>query len=301
MTLESAATWHQITLATDEESADILSEALSDLGALSISFEDDGDQPLFEPKPGETPIWRKTRVIALFEASVAPDGVEQTLRANFGHLRFDGWQVEQIENQAWERAWLEHFRPMAFGKRLWIVPSGYEAPSDPQAVCINLDPGLAFGTGTHPTTALCLEWLDGHSPDDKTVIDFGCGSGILAIAAVLLGARAAVAVDIDPQALLATVDNAEKNGVSGAIACCKPEAMPQTRVDVLLANILANPLIELAPRLAELVTAGGSIVLSGILREQAALVLAAYQPFFCMDEPVFAEDWSRLTGTRKPQ
>lgn len=290
--------WHQVTLSTTEQSAEHLSSTLMDLGALSISMEDEGDQPLFEPKPGETPIWHSTRLIALFEQDVDLAAVREELGTLCSQHDFTGWQVDPIEDQAWERAWLEHFRPMLFGKRLWIIPTGFETPQDPDAVCVNLDPGLAFGTGTHPTTALCLEWLDGQTLTNKTIIDFGCGSGILGIAALRLGAARCIAVDIDTQALLATDDNAEKNGVSGLIEGCLPNDLKAIEADIVLANILANPLIELAPKLAGLVKQGGHIALSGILREQAESVRTAYEPFFRMDEPVFQDDWTRLTGLR---
>ena len=290
--------WNQVSITTDETSAELLSTVLLDLGALSASLEDEGDQPLFEPKPGETPIWHSTRIIALFEQTTDLELVRQELRSKVGHDRFSGWQVDIIEDQAWERAWLEHFRPMPFGKRLWIIPTGFEKPVDPDAVSVRLDPGLAFGTGTHPTTALCLEWLDSRSLENQTVIDFGCGSGILAIAAVLLGATRAIGVDIDPQAIRATVDNAEKNQIGERIECCPPGHLPHAKADVLLANILANPLIDLASTLAGLVKPGGHIVLSGILQNQAQAVRDAYLPYFRMDEPAFSEDWTRLSGTR---
>lgn len=291
--------WRQLSAATDEALAEPVSDLLFELGALSVSFQDEGDQPLFEPKPGEIPIWRNTRVIALFEPEVDIDLVRAGMIARFGDDRLSDWRLEEIEDQVWERAWLEHFRPMQFGQRLWIVPTGFEPPAQPDAVCVSLDPGLAFGTGTHPTTALCLQWLDGQDWLGKTVIDFGCGSGILAIAALLLGAESALATDIDPQALTATVDNARKNRVDTRIHVCHPDQLPTRRADALLANILANPLIELSAKLAELVRPGGRLALSGILREQAGEVLRAYQPYFEMDAPAFLEDWTRLTGVRR--
>jgi len=291
--------WRQLSVATGESFAEPLADRLFDLGALSVSFQDEGDQPLFEPKPGETPIWRDTRVIALFEAEVDLDLVRSVIAEDFAQGVLSDWRAEDVQDQAWERAWLEHFQPMRFGQRLWIIPTGFEPPNQADTVCVNLDPGLAFGTGTHPTTALCLQWLDGQDLQGKTVVDYGCGSGVLAVAALLLGAASAVATDIDPQALTATTDNAHKNGVDGRIHCCLPARMPTTQADLLLANILANPLIELAGQLAGLVRPGGRLALSGILREQAGDVLRAYEPFFAMDEPQFLEDWTRLTGVRR--
>ena len=292
--------WHQVSLTTTEVSADYYSDLLSELGALSISLEDEGDQPIFEPKPGETPIWHNTRVIALFEAETDLAAIKAELDAPMVEHRYGSWRVEALEDQAWERAWLEHFRPMSFGQRLWILPTGFERPDEADAVCVQLDPGLAFGTGTHPTTALCLQWLDGQPLQGKSVIDFGCGSGILGIAALLLGAERCVAVDIDPQALTATADNAQKNGVAHCIQTCLPQGMPEGQYDIVLANILANPLIELAGKLADLVKPGGRIALSGILREQAEQVLLAYLPYFEMDAPVFQDDWCRLSGALAP-
>lgn len=291
--------WRQLSAATRESLAEPLADRLFALGALSVSFEDEGDQPLFEPKPGETPIWRDTRVIALFEEDIDTDLVRSVIAADYRNGELSDWRVEEIQDQAWERAWLEHFQPMQFGRRLWIIPTGFESPSQEGAVCVKLDPGLAFGTGTHPTTALCLQWLDGQDVQGKAVVDFGCGSGILAVASLLLGAASAVATDIDPQALTATADNAGKNGVEGRLQCCLPAKMPKIQADTLLANILANPLIELAGQLAGLLKPGGRLALSGILREQAADVRRAYEPFFIMDEPEYLEDWTRLTGIRR--
>jgi ribosomal protein L11 methyltransferase len=291
--------WRQLSVATSEAHAEPLADRLFELGALSVSFQDEGDQPLFEPKPGETPIWRDTRVIALFEPDVDLDLVRSVAAADFAADALSDWRVEEVQDQAWERAWLEHFQPMRFGRRLWVIPTGFEPPGQADAVCVSLDPGLAFGTGTHPTTALCLEWLDGQELRGKTVVDYGCGSGILAVAALLLGAESAVATDIDPQALTATADNARKNGVEERLRGCLPKQMPPVQADLLLANILANPLIELASQIAGLVRPGGRLALSGILREQAADVKRAYESFFQMDEPQPLEDWVRLTGIRR--
>jgi len=291
--------WRQLSVVTEESKAESVSDRLFGLGALSVSFQDEGDQPLFEPKPGETPIWRDTRVIGLFEEDVDMERVRAVLAAGFPKQALSGWRVEEIQDQAWERAWLEHFKPMRFGRRLWIIPTGFEPPEQEDAVCVQLDPGLAFGTGTHPTTSLCLQWLDGQDLKGKTLLDYGCGSGILGIAGLLLGAQSAIATDIDPQALTATADNALKNQVAERLHGYLPEQMPAVQADILLANILANPLIELAGQLASLVRPGGRLALSGVLREQAQEVRCAYEPFFHMDDPEFLEDWTRLTGVRR--
>lgn len=271
--------------------AEPVSDYLSESGALSVSFQDEGDQPIFEPKPGETPIWNDTRVLALFEEQFELAEVEAGLSERFG---IQEWSYEEIEDCAWERVWLDHFKPMKFGERLWIIPTGYDKPKD--AICIALDPGLAFGTGTHPTTALCLSWLDSADLTGKVVIDYGCGSGVLAVAALMLGAEKVYAVDIDHQALTATLDNASKNQVEDKVICCLPGDLPDIKADILLANILANPLIALKQHFAELLRPEGLLVLSGILREQSDEVLQAYRDVFVMDEPVFQEDWVRLTG-----
>lgn len=193
---------------------------------------------------------------------------------------------------------MDDFKPMPFGQRLWIVPSWHDAP-DPEAANLMLDPGLAFGTGTHPTTALCLEWLDGQDVNGCQVIDYGCGSGILGLAALLLGAEHVIGVDTDPQALEASRDNARRNQVADdRLDLYLPADEPDTRADIMLANILAQPLISLAPHLASLVKPGGRLVLSGILSNQARDVMAAYEPWFVMDEPEQREEWIRLTGRR---
>jgi ribosomal protein L11 methyltransferase len=224
--------------------------------------------------------------------------------------------LEAVADRAWEREWLKDFRPMRFGRRLWVCPGGQRPPvsEDPQdrasdegapslePVLLELDPGLAFGTGTHATTALCLEWLDSgasHWLDGAEVIDYGCGSGILAVAALRLGARHAVAMDIDPQALIATRENAARNGVADRVQATDDPECGHAAADVLLANILAGPLVDLAPRLAGLVRPGGLIALSGLLLEQAGAVTDAYRPWFDIDLTGTRDDWGLLTGRRR--
>lgn len=288
--------WRQITLSVDESQADTLSDHLMELGALSVSFEDDGDQPLFEPEPGETPLWRKTRVTGLFELEADIDAVRSALSLHYPDAT-DAGCVTELEEQVWERAWLEHFKPLRFGQRLWVCPTGFDPP-EPEAVNILLDPGLAFGTGTHPTTALCLEWLDGLPLHDKTVIDYGCGSGILAVAALKLGAKTAVGVDIDPQALTASAENARKNAVEDRLSLSLPRHFDTPTADVLVANILATPLINLADDLIRRVSMGGAIALSGILAEQADAVRLAYQSRIAFEPIVQREDWVLLSGIK---
>ena len=273
--------WLQLIIASNETDADKISDALMQQGAVSVTLQDMQDQPVLEPAPGSTPMWSQTRVVGLFDASAdastdARVDLKQTIKNVEQQLQqsLPEWKAEPLEDKDWVRAWMDEFKPMRFGNNLWVVPSTFEPP-ELNAVNILLDPGLAFGTGTHPTTSMCLEWLDAHPPLNKTLIDYGCGSGILAIAAVLLGATSAKGVDLDPQALLATTDNAKKNHVSKMISTCLPGDFPQQQTSLLLANILATPLIELAPYFAGLVKSQGQIVLSGILAEQAADVLGS--------------------------
>ncbi len=289
-------TWLQLIIPTDEQGAEMLSDTLMELGAASVTLQDMQDQPVLEPVPGTTPLWSQTRVIALFDASVDLAAVVEQLQQ---HCRCEipQWKGEQLEDKDWVRAWMDDFKPMPFGQRLWVIPSNF-TPPQPDAVNILLDPGLAFGTGTHPTTAMCLQWLDAHPPTDKRVIDFGCGSGILAIAAVLLGARHVDAVDLDPQALIASRDNAEKNQVADNISTALPQQFDPEPVPLLLANILAAPLVELAPLLTRLCQPGADIVLSGILAEQANKVLAAYRPAFDIHIWKQQGDWVCLAGTK---
>lgn len=290
--------WLQLRLAITPEQADTLEDQLLALGAVSVTFMDAEDQPIFEPDLGTTPLWSHTHLLALFEADTDPAELLRALSSLCGE-DIPAHEIEHIADQDWERSWMEHFQPMRFGRRLWIVPSWHAAP-EPDAVNLLLDPGLAFGTGTHPTTALCLEWLDTQDLHDRTLIDFGCGSGILAIAGLLLGARHATGTDIDIQALEASRDNAQRNQlVDERLALYLPEQMPQDPADVLVANILAGPLVQLAPQLATLVKPGGLIALSGILAEQTEDILAAYRTDFELDPVAEREGWIRVSGKRR--
>jgi ribosomal protein L11 methyltransferase len=285
--------WIQYICHTTPEKAEALSDAFSECGAAAVTYEDDADQPIYEPDLGTTPLWTATRLIALFDAEVDHNALITSLSKLVDAL--PTFKVEAVEDKDWEREWMKNFHPMSFGERLWICPSWHEPP-EPKAINIMLDPGLAFGTGTHPTTALCLNWLDKAELTGKTVIDYGCGSGILAIAAALLGAERVIGVDIDPQALDATRDNAERNHVS--IETYLPGDCPEIQADLFIANILAGPLQNLAPMFANLCHAGTDIILSGILTTQADEVSQAYQPWFNMNPPTHKEDWVRLDGQR---
>lgn len=287
--------WLQLTFYSTKENAETLADLLSEAGAAAVTMQDAADQPLYEPPPGATPLWQLTNVVGLFAEDAGSDAIVRQLKGQW-QGEFPDYRSEILEDQDWERAWMDDFKPMRFGERLWIVPSWHEAP-DGDAVNILLDPGLAFGTGTHPTTRLCLEWLDAHEIAGKRVIDYGCGSGILALAAALLGAGSVIGVDNDPQALVATLDNASRNGVN--IQVYLPKEAPQEPVEVLVANILAGPLIEMAPRLSALVLTGGKIALSGILPEQAEAVSSAYSEWFAMQPPVEHDGWIRLEGIKR--
>ena len=289
--------WHQITVTTDEKTAPDVADWFSQVGAVSVTYMDAEDQPVYEPAIGETKIWSHTQVIALFELDADPELIKSQLALRFPDQCTQSWQHEILADQAWERAWMEYYRPMKFADKLWVCPTGQEQ-TEQDTVCLTLDPGLAFGTGTHPTTALCLEWLASHDLKGKTVIDYGCGSGILAIAAVLLGARQAYALDIDPQALTATKDNAVKNHVQDRVFCLFPEQFSVRQADVVLANILAKPLIELSDNICSLLQSGGKLVLSGILQEQTEAVSTAYRPYLMLNPSVQQEDWIRLDGEK---
>lgn len=289
--------WLQLKIETSKSDADRIEEALELVGAGAIMLEDAADQPLFEPPLGTTPLWDATRIVALFTIDSDMNAILEFLNQHLaGGL--PSHRVEILEDQVWERAWMDHYHPMCFGRRLWVVPS-WTPPPQPDAINLLLDPGLAFGTGTHATTALCLEWLDGLELKDKIVVDYGCGSGILAIAALLLGAKHAYCVDTDPQALLATKDNAARNQVGDRVTVCFPDAMPAITADVVVANILAGPLAELAPILAKLCNTNGNLALSGIIDTQVEELKQAYAPWFELNQlKTKDENWCRLSGIR---
>lgn len=291
--------WVQIRLNSTDKQAELISDFLESIGAVSVTFMDSQDTPIFEPLPGETRLWGNTDVVALFDAETNMQAIVEQLRQSQIVANDFAHKIEQIEDKDWEREWMDNFHPMQFGKRLWICPSWREIP-DPNAVNVMLDPGLAFGTGTHPTTALCLAWLDGLDLTDKTVIDFGCGSGILAIAALKLGAKQAIGIDIDPQAILASKNNAEANGVADRLQLFLAKDQPEgLQVEVVVANILAGPLKELAPQITTLVKPNGDLGLSGILATQAESVCDAYQQNFTLDPVEEKEEWCRITGIKK--
>lgn len=290
--------WLQLKFSVAEANSDTLSDILSQAGAASVTLQDAADQPLYEPPPGATPLWSQTQVIGLFAGDCDTDEILQFVRNALDPQPLPKWQWLPLEDKDWQHEWMKHFHPMQFGQRLWICPS-WTKPPQSDAVNILLDPGLAFGTGTHATTSLCLQWLDAHILGGETLIDYGCGSGILALAALKLGAQQVWAIDNDPQAMTATKNNAKKNGVTTGLNIDSPEdPIPET-VDIVVANILANPLLQLAPTFAKLLKPQGHIVLSGILQDQAEHLLQRYSQWFCFDAPRLQEDWACLHGRKR--
>ena len=271
-------------------------------GACSVTLSDAGDNPVLEPGPGETPLWADTRITGLFPHACDLQQLEANLRSELGLTALPPHHIEDLEDRAWEREWLKDFGPMRFGNRLWICP-GDTGMAEEGAVVVRLDPGLAFGTGTHATTALCLEWLDALPLHGMTVLDYGCGSGVLAVAALKLGSRSATAIDNDPQAVIAARQNALNNGVADRLHVQHSAQPVEGTFDVVVANILAGPLMELAEKIAALLSKSGILALSGVLSEQAVAVMAAYEPWIDFAPAVFREQdgqtWSRLSGIRR--
>lgn len=305
--------WQQLHFICDKSNTEYAEALLLEEGAISILLEDAGDEPLFEPLPGESPLWSNVVVTAFFDthttgefANTDFERLASDIATQVGATRF--W-LNRLDDKDWTREWMSHYTPICVTKNLWIVPE-WLSPPDPTATNILIDPGLAFGTGYHATTRLCLAWLAEQDLTDKVVLDYGCGSGILGVAALLLGAKAVLAVDIDPQAVLATRQNAERNGVGEKLQAFLPDEFSdyeknhQPTIDCITANILAKPLIGFAPRFSEILAPKATIVLAGLIKSQIDDVLSAYTPYFDMDTPVNfdnAEDahWYRLSGTRQ--
>jgi ribosomal protein L11 methyltransferase len=305
--------WLQLALIAAREQVPLLVAALENGGALAVTLDDPEDQggqtrapadlALLEPAPGAMPLWSLVRVTALFEDTPAARAHAEQTAARLRPALAAAAELSPLADQPWERAWLAHWHPRRFGRRLWVCPHGQPPPAsatdqDPAPVIVELDPGLAFGTGSHPTTALCLEWLDGQNLAGKTLIDYGCGSGILAIAALKLGAARAIAIDHDPQALTATQANAQANGVAERLHCQAESATADILADVLVANILAGVLIDLAPRLIGCCAQDARLALSGILEPQIPPVQAAYASEVVFSAPRILDQWALLAGTR---
>jgi len=294
--------WQQFVMNLETLNPERVEEVLLAHGARSVTFSDAGDNPVLEPAPGETPLWQRTRITGLFGADADLRMLERELKAALAVDRLPEHHVEMLADRDWEREWLRDFGPMRFGTRLWICPGGSEAP-EPDAVVVKLDPGLAFGTGTHATTALCLEWLDSLDLEGLSILDYGCGSGVLAIAALKLGCDRAHVVDIDVQAITATVANAEQNDVIDRLTTGDAAATIDAEFDIVVANILAGPLVELATAIAAGVRRGGRLALSGILAEQVDELQQAYAPWFEFEAPALraqgGQNWARLAGRKR--
>lgn len=290
--------WLQLKLDTSRDGAEAIEDALLSAGAVSVTLQDLEDQPILEPGVGETPLWDKVRVIGLFAADTDTDLTTVAITAHHGdNLPAHRWEI--LEDKDWEREWMQHYHPIQCGERLWICPSWVQPP-EPEAVNLMLDPGLAFGTGTHPTTHLCLEWLDSVDLQGKTVIDYGCGSGILGIAALLLGASKVIAVDNDPQALVATRDNSERNHIDAdKLVTCLPGQEPGEPADIVVANILAAPLISLADTLSQQTKSEGLLCLAGLIASQVEDVKAPYVDQFEFSADARRQEWVRLTAVKR--
>jgi len=293
--------WIQIRAHISADQVELVEDSLLALGSLAVTLQDDADQPILEPELGTMPVWDKTQIVGLFPASQDSDelllGLQQMMQA--ANKSLPQCKVEIVEDKDWERAWMDNFHPMQFGDRLWVCPSWRE-PEDASAVNLMLDPGLAFGTGTHPTTSLCLQWLDKNVDGNELILDYGCGSGILGIAGLLLGSDKMIGVDNDQQAIIATQQNAERNKITeDQYQVYLPEDTPSFESDITVANILAGPLMTLAESIAALTKTGGKLALSGILAEQAQQVSDIYQQWFDMEPAVQLEDWVLLQGTKR--
>ena len=284
--------WLELRINTSREKVTAFETALGVAGALSITLEDSADTPIFEPALGETPLWQSTRVTGLFEADIDTQSVETQIPG----LNLEHWLWHVVEDKDWEREWMQNYKPIHCHNQLWVCPSWCEPP-DPKAVNLMLDPGLAFGTGTHPTTFMCLQWLAAQELTDKHIVDYGCGSGILGIAALLLGAQSATGIDIDPQALLATAENAKRNGLAPEqFPVFLPKKAPILEAEVVVANILAGPLVELAPHIRKYLPLNGLLCLSGVLATQAQTVMEAYQQWVDFNPIKTLDEWALLSG-----
>jgi len=289
--------WLQLKIVSPRTEVKKLESALLKTGAASVTLEDNADQPIFEPALGETPLWDQVRITGLYDAEINTADITTKIANKLrGQIPHHKW--EQLEDKDWEREWMNNYHAIRCGERLWICPS-WQQPPEPDKINLMLDPGLAFGTGTHPTTFMCMQWIDQQDFNGLDIVDYGCGSGILGIATLLMGAKKVIGVDIDPQALLATVENAKRNNLpEDSMPVFLPKDTPAIKADIMLANILAGPLAELAPALNDMTKIGGKICLSGILAIQADAVKAAYSKWFDFDPLATQEEWVRITGTK---
>ena len=290
--------WKQLSFQVKKQQADLVSEVLIGLGSISITYKDAYDVAIYEPPVGQTPLWDDVEINALFSSDINQESIKDSI---FEICNIKVLTSLNLKDRVWEEEFKKDFQPMKFGKRLWVFPSwesSIKLPND--SIIVNMDPGLAFGTGTHQTTSLCLNYLDANPPKDIRVIDFGCGTGILAIAAAKLGASSLLAIDNDPQAVIACKENVINNHCEGLIKTIHSNNLViKEKCDLLIANILTNPLIELAPLFASLVNPNGALLLSGILKQQVDKVLDCYKEYFFDVEVANIDEWYRITGKRK--
>ena len=290
--------WKQLSFQVKKQQADLVSEVLIGLGSISITYKDAYDDAIYEPPVGQTPLWDDVEINALFSSDINQESIKDSI---FEICNIKVLTSLNLKDRVWEEEFKKDFQPMKFGQRLWVFPSWesqIKLPND--SIIVNMDPGLAFGTGTHQTTSLCLNYLDANPPKDIRVIDFGCGTGILAIAAAKLGASSLLAIDNDPQAVIACKENVINNHCEGLIKTIHSNNLViKEKCDLLIANILTNPLIELAPSFASLVNPNGALLLSGILKQQVDKVLDCYKEYFFDIEVANIDEWYRITGKRK--
>lgn len=287
--------FYELTLQVSKAAVLEVDEVLTQAGAVGVTYVDAKDNPIYEPKPGEMPLWSQIKLIGLFDTQEAMHAAAQQLEKNYP--QFEQLKT-QLKDQVWERVWMDHFKPIQFGSNSWVIPDGFDVV-DHAAVNLILDPGLAFGTGTHETTSLCLKWLDQNDVKNKSLVDFGCGSGILAVMALLHGAKKVICVDIDDQAITATLQNAEKNGVAAGIEVISPENVHTIKnQDGILANILAEPLIAFCDDFYQMLKPNGFIVLSGILKSQKNMICEKYGTRFVDIESEIEQDWVRVGAIR---
>ncbi len=279
-----------LTVTVDRDHAENVEDTLLGFGALSCTFEDATDTPIHEPDPGKTPLWNAVVITGMFAESADGELLAALLQNEIPVLNRHDIVLKDLQGRAWERVWMEDFKPIEINPNLWVVPTFCEPPNK-HAVNISIDPGLAFGSGTHPTTLLCLQWLGKLDLSNRTVVDYGCGSGILAVAAAMLGAKRVYAYDIDPQALLATKENAQRNQVTDQIEVCAKETDLSIGADVIVANILLSPLLDLSARFSDLLTENGKLGMSGVLTEQVATLAGAYAARFQHSETEILNQW----------
>lgn len=287
--------FYELTLQVSKQQAESIDQTLTESGAVGVTYIDAKDAPIYEPKPGETPLWDHIKLIGLFDDESLMTTASESLLLAYPQLE----QLKtQLKDQIWERVWMDHFKPMLFGQNSWVIPDGFDIVN-PNAVNLILDPGLAFGTGTHETTSLCLKWLDQNDVKGKDLVDFGCGSGILAVMALLHGANKVTCVDIDDQAIQATLQNAKKNGVEQGIEIINPENVHLIKnKDGILANILAEPLMMFCEDFYQMLNDDGFIVLSGILKSQKSMICDKYAQHFVDIEAEIEHDWVRVGAVK---